>query len=286
VSQGILPELSLAIVQPFIFVAGAMAMLALAAGGWSGLSRLRAWGHLVSGAWLSVAVSFLAEVVLVGGLAAIVLMVLSVIAPDQARQILFILRTFDRFSLQDILDIAMQPWAAVLTFAVAACLIPIVEELLKPIGVILLLGRRPVPMAAFLGGVMGGLGFAITETLSNLATINDPWFVLVLARMGTLAMHGLTAGIAGWGWGQLAGRRPLRFFGAFASAVFLHGLWNGCVVVIVFASLYLTQNSDPGPQAILLVVFVAVAALLLLMLVPACLLALGLIGYRLRSTAQ
>lgn len=286
VSLKLLPELSLAILQPIIFVAAGAALLAIAAGGWAGMSRLRAWGHLISGAWLSVALSFVAEVMLIGGLAAIVLVALAAIAPEQAIHILSLLRSMDNFNLNDVLDLALQPWAVALAFVSASLLIPLIEELLKPIGVVLILGRRPSPMAAFLGGVMGGVGFGVTETLGNLVTISDPWFMLVLARMGTLAMHGLAAGIAGWGWGQLAARRPLRFVGAFAGAVALHGLWNGCVVVTVFTGLYWTQNPEPGPLGLLLGLTAVVSVFLLIMLVPLCVTALGLIGYRLRLAPE
>jgi hypothetical protein len=286
VSLALVPEWVLAVAQPVIFVAAGAALLAIAAGDWPGLSRVRAWGHLVSGAWFSVLLAFTAEVVLVGGLGIVVLVAWLAVDPDQAREILALLRSMESFNPDAFLEFALQPLAVVLTFLVVSLLIPMVEELLKPLGVILLLGRRPVPMDAFLGGVLGGLGFAITETLSNLISISDPWFLLVLARMGTLAMHGLTAGIVGWGWGQLAARRPLRLAGAFAGAVLLHGVWNGCVVVLVFAGLYLAQNPDFGVTGMMLGLLAAAAVFLLILLVPLSVAGLALIGYRLRSSAQ
>jgi hypothetical protein len=82
-------------------------------------------------------------------------------------------------------------------------------------------------MAAFMGGVLGGVGFGVVESLLNLSTRQDTWWPLIVARTGTLIMHALTTGLVGWGWGQLvATRRPWRLLLAYLSAVVIHGLWN------------------------------------------------------------
>ena len=283
-----IPALAAALAQPIILVAAAASVLALALGNWRGLSRLRVWGHLLSGAWLAIILAFLVEIVLIGGVGLVAAIVWAVIAPDQLMQTLEFLQSLDSVASPDLSRLAsyaLNPWVIGLAFLGAAVVIPLLEELIKPIGLILLINRKPAPMAAFLGGVLGGLGFAITESLSNLITLGDPWFLLVVARLGTLTMHAFTSGLAGWGLGELAGRKPLRALAAYAGAVAVHGLWNGMVVMIVFSGLYVGENPDPNsPMTIGLGLLAALGGLVLVSLVPACVGGLALIGYRLRSS--
>ena len=166
-------------------------------------------------------------------------------------------------------------------------ILPTVEELLKPLGVILMLKRRPTPMEAFIGGMLGGLGFAAVETLSNLTAIGDVWLITILARFGTMVMHGLTAGMVGWGWGQLAASRsPWKLIQSFAGAIFIHGLWNGAVVTIVLISLRFGDNLRALQNVGTSAVFIALIGFSLLLLIGMSLgglAALWAVGARLRK---
>ncbi|MBM4424720.1 MAG: PrsW family intramembrane metalloprotease [Chloroflexi bacterium] len=277
--------LALGVLQPIIVAAVAAVLLALTADGWRGFSRLRVWAHLVSGAWLSIPLSFLIEVIAVGAIGLAVLIALAILMPDPLIEFTRRYQSLEDLDMTLILGWALQPWAIALALIVAALIVPMIEELMKPIGVAIVARRRPSPMAAYLGGVMGGLGFAFTETLGNLINITDPWIVLIVARMGTMAMHGFTSGLVGWGWGQLAAKRPWRLVGAYAGAVALHGLWNSAVVIVVFSGLYFQQTPNPDPAAAILIgSAAAVCALLLLLLVPTCVAGMAWVGYRLRTT--
>lgn len=285
ISLNWLPTLVLAPLQPLIFIAAAAVVLTFTAGGWNGLSRLRAWGHLISGAWLSVVLSFVAEVLIIALTGLVVLVALAIVAPDQFAEVMQLLRSImeENVAVERLIGWAMHPWVIVLALFVGSIVVPMIEELLKPIGVILLIGRRPAPMAAFVGGMMGGLGFAVTETLGNLVTIADPWLVLIMARMGTLVMHSLTAGLVGWGWGQMAAKRPWRWVGAYAGAVAIHGLWNGLAVATVFIGLYFQRTPQPNTAlAAILGLVMMICLFTFLLLAAACAAGLGLMGYWLR----
>ncbi len=137
---------------------------------------------------------------------------------------------------------------------------PLVEELLKGLGVLLLLVLRPDAVrgardGAFLGAMVG-LGFEMVENRHYLtvaavqAGMAGLWRGLwVRGVLGGLK-HALFAGItgAGLGWARLAprGRRRLVVpLGALGAAVVQHGVWN------VVASQAITDAlcSAPGPGA-------------------------------------
>jgi RsiW-degrading membrane proteinase PrsW (M82 family) len=282
----ILPPVTLGLIQPLVFLVACAGIVAMVIGNWKGMTQFRTWGSFISGAWLSVGVALAAEAVLVGVAVVVGLLILMVIAPEDANRIIALVRNPDNLNIEAFYDFALRPWAIIGVFLGAAFLVPLIEELLKPLGVILVLGRRPTPMAAFVGGLLGGLGFAFTESLSNLMAITDPWFILVVARLGTLIMHGFASALVGWGWGQLASKKPLGLLLAYAGAVFIHGLWNGMVVVVVFSSIYLEQNGEAttGLGAVLGLLS-GLSVIIILSLVPICIVGLIWAGYRLRSSA-
>jgi hypothetical protein len=118
-----------------------------------------------------------------------------------------------------------------------AFLVPIIEELLKPIGLYLSLGRNWTPANGFALGALSGAGFALFENLT-LAIASTQWLPVMIARIGTSSMHILTSGIFGWAIvrAKLTKRYWLAFWG-FAISVLLHGLWNGLTIATSFSSL-------------------------------------------------
>jgi hypothetical protein len=288
ISFQIVPAIIAAVTQPLVFAVGCTVLFTLAIGGWAKMSQLKLWSHFVSGAWVAVLFSFVAEIVMVGGLAFVVLLIWASVDPAKVQQLIQMFRAQPaQIDEQVILDVVRQPWVMALAYLVASIMIPLIEELAKSAGVIALIGQRPAPMNAFLGGLLGGLGFGFTESLSNLVNIQDPWFVLVVARLGTLAMHGFASSLVGWGWGQLARGRPDRLALAFLGAVSVHGLWNAAVVTFVFSGLYFADNPAAiSPATILIGLIVGICLLVLVLLVPGCLAGVMAFGYRLRATAQ
>ena len=286
-SFNLLPDLVLGLAQYLAVLSPAAILLALTAGSWAGFSRLRAWGHLISGAWLAVTVSFVVEVLVIGVLAVLGFMILIVAAPAEFEALMQLLETLqvtEDFGLLS--DWLFKPWVMAGAFVTASMILPAIEEAFKPLGVILMLGRRPTPMAAFLGGVMGGLGFAVVESLSNLSATQEGWLVLVVARMGTMVMHGLTAGLVGWGWGQVAAHRArgaLRLAAAYLTAMAVHGVWNAAAVAIALSGLSALGPGVALPQQAMLGALTIIGLLVLAGLTLAGVAGLSMIGFRLRQ---
>jgi len=138
---------------------------------------------------------------------------------------------------------------------------PVVEEFLKPLGVAIMSYRRPSKARAFLWGLAGGAGFALSEGLFN-ATLNlKAWGVVALVRAGAAAMHCIGGGLVGLGlYHLISSRRPWRLLGAYGASVTLHALWNASTISILLASLFVLTSPESE-------VAVALAGLLILMLV-------------------
>ncbi|HKZ70664.1 MAG TPA: PrsW family glutamic-type intramembrane protease, partial [Anaerolineales bacterium] len=288
-SLNLAPAFVIALLQPLLFAAAAAGLLALTAGGWARMSQLRAWANFASGAWLATFGGFALEVIAIGLVGFIAFIIVAAVDPAQAEQIMFVIESMGEgiIDMETITPLVLQPWVFSVALFAFAVIAPLIEELFKPVGVMLWLRRRPAPMAAFVGGVMGGLGFAVAETLGYLSNLNEAWVFNVILRLATLVMHAFTAGLVGWGWGQLAARRPMRLAAAYFGAVALHGLWNGIAVVIGFGSLYLQENPNGDSATIALIGMIILAStFVLLALVPACVAGLAFVGYRLRIAEQ
>jgi hypothetical protein len=104
---------------------------------------------------------------------------------------------------------------------------PMVEEIFKSLGVVLMSYRRPGKAQSFLWGLAGGAGFALAEALFNGASSLEGWAGVATMRIGATAMHCLGGGLMGLGWHYLlTTRRPWRLLGTYAASVSLHSLWN------------------------------------------------------------
>ena len=124
---------------------------------------------------------------------------------------------------------------------------PMIEELFKSLGVVLMSYRRPSKAQSFLWGLAGGAGFALSEALFNGASSLQGWAGVATMRVGATAMHCLGGGLMGLGWYYLfATRRPWRLLGAYAASVSLHSLWNiaasGMLVVSLSATFPATDE--------------------------------------------
>jgi RsiW-degrading membrane proteinase PrsW (M82 family) len=127
-----------------------------------------------------------------------------------------------------------------------AVIVPLIEELIKPVGVWLLAGRRLTPAEGFAIGALSGAGYALVESLF-LGSGGQEWAFVVLARLGTSAVHILTAGLMGWAlvtaWTQ---SRYIRLAAIYLLAVLIHGLWNGLTIASVFANMSQTLPASAG----------------------------------------
>jgi hypothetical protein len=110
---------------------------------------------------------------------------------------------------------------------------PLIEEMLKPIGVLFFVWRRPRQAEVFLWGLAGASGFAMVEGMFNSAVNLDAWLLIALMRVGTSLMHCLAGGLVGLGWYFLwTARQPTKAIGLYLVAVVLHGTWNAAALGI------------------------------------------------------
>ncbi len=148
--------------------------------------------------------------------------------------------------LQLVLPYVQTPAVFAIAVFFAALVVPVIEEIFKPIGVWLLLGRKMTPAAGFAAGAISGAGYALFESLL-LASSGENWAFAVLARLGTTAIHIFTCAIIGWALvGAWQEKKVLRLLGIYAVAVIVHGLWNGMTMVSLFSSLAMMAVPPPG----------------------------------------
>lgn len=216
-------------------------------------SAQRSWGAFGSGLSLSPILALGAEI-FVGLFFFFFLILYLGLQPDLLLELESLVDQL-AFSVNDpaVLIPALEPLLSdpVLLFMIlgfVALAVPIIEELIKPIGVWLLLGRRLSPSDGFVLGVLGGAGFALFENLT-IGAVSENWLFIFSARIGTTAMHIFTAGLTGWA--IVTAKNEKRYWlllGSYALSVSLHSLWNSMVVLGSFASLGMLSGASLVPS--------------------------------------
>jgi hypothetical protein len=149
-------------------------------------------------------------------------------------------------------------------------LIPMIEELVKPLGVWLFGNHISTPSQGFALGALCGAAFALLETFS-VSVQSDDWSGLLLTRLGTDILHITTAALMGAAIVYaIRERRYLLLLGTYLLCVFLHGLWNGLAVLFAFSGVaesYVKQNLLSGLAIPFAVALGILAGLLLALLI-------------------
>ncbi|HLQ10841.1 MAG TPA: PrsW family glutamic-type intramembrane protease [Ktedonobacteraceae bacterium] len=117
-----------------------------------------------------------------------------------------------------------------LLFIAVAIIAPIVEETVKPLAVIILIGRMRSAAEAFVLGLACGIGFDLIETSGYIASSTAHWLDIALIRTGAGLLHGMGAGMVALGWYYLThpGKNRIpKAVGCWLYAVVQHALWNG-----------------------------------------------------------
>jgi hypothetical protein len=140
----------------------------------------------------------------------------------------------------------LRPEVTFATFAFVAGIVPLIEELIKPIGV-WLLGKRATPAQGFSAGLLSGAGYAFFENL-GLSSQSQDWAFAVTARAGTSMLHIITAGLVGWAL-VLAWRngRYGRLVLTYLFSVGIHGLWNGLTLLTLTNALDIADAAYLAP---------------------------------------
>lgn len=216
-----------------------------------GLSLRRLWSQFLVGLWGMPLVAIVLEVmalvpvsiVAIAGLASSV---------DIAGILEPMLETVpDAGTLNEDTAIALllNPWVLVSLFGFVSGLVPLIEEAVKTLAV-LPIARRLSPSEAFVGGALGGAGYALFEAL--FLTQPDPsWLTTMIGRAGATAMHAFTAAVTCWGISQVVHhRRWGRLALAYLSSVTMHGMWNASVIGMGIAQINQEAGAIQVPQVV------------------------------------
>ncbi|MBC7251316.1 MAG: PrsW family intramembrane metalloprotease [Anaerolineae bacterium] len=204
------------------------------------------------GAFLSTTLAFLLE--LVSGLGLVFLVVAIVATTPSGRAEIETLLANLRDPLwvanvENVYDLLLRPGVALPAALLIVVIVPLIEELLKPLGVLLLSYRRPTRAQAWLGGLACGAGFALAEGMLNTTTSAEVWGLIAPVRAGASLMHCLSCGLVALGWQRLlVERRPWKLVGAFVVSVTMHALWNLAAVGMVGVGL---TTTDPGAEELI-----------------------------------
>ena len=209
----------------------ALAVLLVHAAG-PAIALRRLWSQFLAGLWGMPIVAIVLEVATLVPVVAITVIGLSSSA-DIRRMTEPLLQgtPVPGVSLDEtVLRLFLHPWVLVNLFGYVSGLVPLIEEAVKTLSVLPIAGRL-TPSQAFLGGAVGGAGYALFEAL--FLTQPDPsWLTTMIGRGGASLMHAFTAAITCWGISQvIAGRRRWgRLALAYLVSVGMHATWNAAAI--------------------------------------------------------
>ncbi|MBK8825065.1 MAG: PrsW family intramembrane metalloprotease [Anaerolineales bacterium] len=110
-------------------------------------------------------------------------------------------------------------------------LVPLVEELLKPLAVWIFALKIETPAQGFAMGMLSGAAFALIESLNASGNGSTTWPIIVSIRAGTSLLHMTTSGLVGWG-----------IVSAFREKDIAHGR-------CIFCAVRFTASGMPAPSA-------------------------------------
>jgi hypothetical protein len=214
-------------------------------------SPQRVWGVFASGLVLGPFIIMIAEVavLLVGG---IVLAIWLSSQPGLVEALLQLAAQFEDPSLTPDQAISMvipyltNPAIIISVLVFGAGIVPLIEELIKPVGVWLLLGKKLSPAEGLAAGILSGAGYALLESLA-MTNAGQSWGVLVVGRMGTGIIHIAATGLVGWSLAMARQKNGyLKLIMGYIIAVLIHALWNGLTLINLFAVLTQEQSLNLG----------------------------------------
>ena len=239
-------------------------------------SAQRSWGAFGVGLTLTPAITFIIEILILI-IIGLFWLVLIQTRPDLEQDILYIVNLISESSVNPEIpsswagEFVARPEVTGTILIYFSLLIPIVEELLKPIAVYFLLGRKLQPWEGFVIGATAGAGYALFENLTIGAGV-ETWTFVMISRLGTAAIHILTTGLVGWGLASAWTEKKYgRLAGSFVAAVTLHGVWNGLNILTALAdfpsyqekiSPFLVNFADYAPAGLILLALGSIFGLL------------------------
>jgi hypothetical protein len=164
-------------------------------------SRQRGWGVFNFSMFLTTPVVIIVELIVIG-----ILLVTAVIWITTQPELMYELERLGRrimtlqpdpeMILEMVRPYAQNPLVIFAGLAVVAGLVPLIEELLKPLAIWVLAGRNLTPAQGFVAGALCGGSFALLESLFSLANpAQGGWAALAAGRAGTAMLHIRVIGI-------------------------------------------------------------------------------------------
>jgi hypothetical protein len=240
--------------------------------GLSGGSPMRKWrifGFSITLLPVIVIIAELFAMLFLAGVGGIWLMLRVSANPSMEREITYLINQITILGedvdaiIQFLEPFLMQPSVLFWVLAIFAGVIPILEEILKPLALWTLAGRQITPQEGFVGGVLCGAGFALMENVFYFTTVllAEDWLFMAIGRAGTGVLHMLASGLMGWGLAVAWQKGKLGFLGLTTfSAFVLHGLWNAFALISGLAPFLVLDNE---PTLVQMLVFYFPVILLL-----------------------
>jgi hypothetical protein len=226
-----LPILTVLVIVPPILL-----FLAIGANGIEPGPRWRVFSTLGLSLTLSPLIIVAAEVVLLLGVIIASSIVIAIQQPALVQEVAKLGRILQSETSEDAILKLLAPYISspsviALLVGFMAVVVPLVEELFKPLAVWIFARKIESPAQGFVMGLLSGAAFALIESLNASGDGTMTWPVVVSVRAGTSLLHIMASGLVGWGIvSAFREKRIMRFFAAYFSAATIHGVWNACAI--------------------------------------------------------
>lgn len=229
-SWTILPLATLLVIIPPIFL-----FIGLGARGIEAGPRWRIWGTvglgLTIGPFLMIIIEML--VLVFAGLAVVFFLAFQ---PEKLQELLSFTEVLNNQTNQEAALKLLAPYlsdphviAALLGYI--ALIVPLIEEMLKPLAVWIFARSIEKPAQGFVLGMLSGGAFAMVESLNASADGSQAWAAVVGVRAGTSLLHVMLSGLMGYAIvGAFQEKRFGRLLATYCTVVAIHGIWNACAI--------------------------------------------------------
>ncbi|HMV94984.1 MAG TPA: PrsW family glutamic-type intramembrane protease, partial [Anaerolineales bacterium] len=194
----VLPFLTLLVIVPPIWIFFGLGTKGIDFG-----SRWRVFSILGLGMTLAPVTMIVLELIILFVIIIAGTVFLALSQPDLLQEVAAVGRILQNETDQDVILNLVAPYLS--SPAVIATLIgyigfivPLIEELLKPLGVWLFARKFTSPAQGFAMGMLSGGAFALVESLNASGNGSAEWVVVVSVRAGTSLLHMVASGLVGW----------------------------------------------------------------------------------------
>ena len=221
----------LPLILPFCVLPPIWLAIGLAGRGYNFHPQWRGWNTFTIGSTLGPFLIIVFEVIVLGMLALAAILYIA-LQPEIMNGLETLAAQVDLAQTEEQIIALMGPvianpvFIAIVLFGVAV-LVPLIEELFKPLAVWLFSRQLNTRFDGFVLGAISGAAYAVFETGGISAAAGEDWLVLLGARGGTSLLHIATSAWMGSAIvPAIRQHKWLKLLGVYAMAIFLHGTWN------------------------------------------------------------